>query len=112
MKDMHAWHDTGPYDADAPCCAHEPNDACTPAAAAAFLQFADWYRWPHILYYDRPDELMSVIDALLANATRRREISSAQKHFFARERRRAKGHVLVGLKRALDAAQRDRERDM
>lgn len=102
MRDPTAWYNPGPYDRDAPCCAHDPNDACDPEASAAWLQFADWYRWPHIQYYDEPSDLMSTIDALLANATRRNELSAAQKDFFRRERARAKGHVGVALQRALD----------
>lgn len=47
---------------------------------------------------------MAVIDTLLANATLRRETSAKQKAYFAGELERTKGHVLVGLKRAIDAA--------
>ena len=35
------WYSPTPHP-DAPCCAADPNDACTPAAAAQWLQFADW----------------------------------------------------------------------
>ena len=59
-------------------------------------------------YYDSPVDLMTTIDTLLANATRRREISSAQKAFFRAERARGLGHVQVALRRALDAAAEDR----
>lgn len=105
-RDTQLWHDAGPFESSAPCCAYEPNDACNARSVAAWLQFADWYRWPHVLYYDSPAQLMAVIDGLLANATRRRELSALQKAFFRRERRRAEGHVLAGLRRALDGRTR------
>jgi hypothetical protein len=105
MPDPKVWHAGAPGE-DAPCCAHEPNDACTPAASASWLQFADWYQWPHIVTYNTPEELVSTVGALLANASRRRETSAAQKAFFDRERSRMEGHVRIAMGRALDAAKR------
>ena len=55
------WYSAPPA-SDAPCCAHDPNDACTPAAAAAWLQLADWYQWPHISYFDSPEEARGALD--------------------------------------------------
>ena len=104
-RDGKAWHTPGPAEPNSPCCLHDPNDACTPEAAQAWLQFADWYQWPHIRYYDSPEDLMATIDALLANATLREETSAAQKAFFARELERTKGHVSISLRRAVDSAQ-------
>ena len=54
VKDNLAWFVAPPPSGDVPCCAAEPDDACTPAAAAKFLQFADWHQWPHITYFDTP----------------------------------------------------------
>lgn len=62
------------------------------------------YQWPHILYYDTPEQLIERIDTLLRNASLRREISAAQKAFFARERGRTEGHVRGALRRALEGA--------
>ena len=98
------WHRVRP-EPDAPCCSSEPNDACSAKAAADWLQFADWYSWPHIEYYDTPEELVVTIDLLLRNATLRTQISEAQKAFFAAEMRRTEGLVRAGLRRALDASQ-------
>ena len=96
------WYSPTPHP-NAPCCAADPNDACTPESASQWLQFADWYQWPHIVYYDTPEQLVERIETLLRNATLRREISAAQKAFFARERERTEGHVRGALRRALDA---------
>ena len=103
MRDVKAWYNAGPVDKGSPCCKHEPNDACTPRAVGRWLQFADWYTWPHVRYYDTPEELMRTIDVLIANASLRMEISGNMKAFFKKEKVRAKGHVLAALKRALDA---------
>ena len=40
------------------CCARDPNDACDASASAAWLQFADFYAWPHVLYYESPQQLL------------------------------------------------------
>jgi hypothetical protein len=101
-RDGKAWHVPGPATPTSPCCRDDPNDACTPKAAQAWLQFADWYQWPHIRYYDAPEDLMATIDELLANATLRRQISAAQKAYFAAELQRAKRHVSTSLRRATD----------
>ena len=47
---------------------------------------------------------MATIDTLLSNATKRNAISQEMKAFFRREAARAKGHVQVALRRALDAS--------
>lgn len=90
----------------APCCANEPNDACNSHAAGAWLQFADWYVWPHVQLYSTPEELVVIVDLLLRNATLRNEISAAQKAYFASEMRRTDGHVRVALHRALRATKK------
>ena len=92
----------------APCCANEPNDACNSRAAGAWLQFADWYVWPHVQLYSTPEELVVIVDLLLRNATLRNEISAAQKAYFASEMRRTDGHVRVALHRALSATKKTR----
>ncbi len=90
----------------APCCSNEPNDACNSRAAGAWLQFADWYVWPHVQLYSTPEELVVLVDLLVRNATLRNEISAAQKAYFASEMRRTEGHVRVAMHRALDATKR------
>lgn len=99
-----AWFSPEPSPSS-PCCAQDPNDACTPEAASAWLQFADFYQWPHLEYYDTPEELVVTVDILLRNATLRNLISAAQRRFFAIEMERTEGHVRAGLRRVLDAAQ-------
>jgi len=94
------WRDAHPQP-DAPCCANDPNDACDASAVAAWLQFADWYQWPHIGYFNTPDELHAMSRALLRNATRRHEISSAMRRYFQEERRRTLSHVARALSRAI-----------
>ena len=103
MSNPGSWYRTKPQ-ANAPCCSSEPNDACDAKAAAEWLQFSDWYNWPHIEYYDTPEELVVTVDVLLRNATLRAQISAAQKAFFASEMRRAEGHVRGSLHRAIKAA--------
>lgn len=92
----------------------EPNDACTPAAAAKWLQFAEWYQWPHVTYFDSPQELHAKVEQLLRDESARRTISDGAKAFFAAERERAAGHVRAALQRSLRvaparAAPRERE---
>eukprot|EP00965_Chrysotila_dentata_P012887 425421-Pleurochrysis_carterae.AAC.1 len=86
--------------ASAPCCQHDPNDACDTQSAAAWLQFADWYQWPHISYFDTPSELIAIVNALLANETRRFEISTSMRRFFEHERQRTEKHARSALVRA------------
>ena len=102
--DASEWYHSDRPDASTPCCDREPNDACDAEATASWLQFADWYTWPHIGYFDTPHDLVAKVDALLRNHSRRREISISQKRFFAQEMRRTEGHVSVALRRALGAA--------
>jgi len=102
MRGDGIWHRPQP-EPFSPCCSSEPNDACDAPAVAAWLQFADWYTWPHVEYYDTPEELVLTVDILLRNATLRQLISEAQRSFFASEMRRAEGHMRVGLRRVLDA---------
>ena len=104
VKDNLAWFIAPPPSGDVPCCATEPDDACTPAAAAKWLQFADWYQWPHITYFDTPQELFSKVEALLRNSSARHAISKSMKAFFSSERQRAAQHVRSGLQRSLQAA--------
>lgn len=101
------WHSPVPAPT-APCCASEPNDACDAKAAAAWMQFADWYVWPHVHYFDTPEQLAAIADALLRNSTRRRQTSRRMKAHFASEARRTEGHVRVALHRALQAAREAR----
>ena len=104
VKDDKAWFVAPPPSADVPCCASEPDDACSPAAAARWLQFADWYQWPHITTFDTPEDLFDKVDALMRDRARRQTISQGMKDFFAAERRRAGHHVRAALKRSLQAA--------
>ena len=60
--------------------------------------------WPHITTFESPDELIPLAHALLANATRRHEISRGMKRFFQEENARAIRHARVALHRALKAA--------
>ncbi|EOD14042.1 hypothetical protein EMIHUDRAFT_211980 [Emiliania huxleyi CCMP1516] len=114
IKDARAWFAAPPPSADVPCCASEPNDACTPAAAAQWLQFAEWYQWPHVTYFDSPQELHAKVEQLLRDESARRTISDGAKAFFAAERERTAGHVRAALQRSLRvaparAAPRERE---
>ena len=79
-------------------------DGCSPAAAARWLQFSDFYQWPHLLYYDTPADLMHTARALMANASWRHEVSARQKEFFRAERRRTAAHVGHALSRAISAS--------
>ena len=103
---------SAPAAPDAPCCAHDPDDACGPAAAAAWLRFADWYQWPHISYFDTPAELHATARALIANASRRREISARMKDFFRGESARRAAYARAALSRggALERAAARRAR--
>ena len=103
---------SAPAAPDAPCCAHDPDDACSPAAAAAWLRFVDWYQWPHISYFDTPDELHATARALIANASRRREISARMKDFFRGEsaRRAAYARAALSLSGAVERAAARRAR--
>ena len=104
VKDDKAWFVAPPPAGDVPCCASAPDDACNPAAAARWLQFADWYQWPHITTFDTPQDLFDKVDALLHDRAKRQTISRGMKDFFAAERHRAGDHVRVALKRSLQAA--------
>jgi len=99
------WH-AHPPKPDAPCCTNDPNDACDSHAAAAWLQFADWYVWPHIQYYSTPEELVAIVDKLAQNATLRNTISASQKAYFASEMQRTARHIRAALLRTLNAAGR------
>jgi hypothetical protein len=65
--------------------------------------------WPHVTTFDSVEELVHTARALLANRTRRLEISAGMKAFFRREHARAVGHARVALRRALRAAKEMRE---
>jgi len=92
----------------APCCEYEPNDGCSVNAAARWLQFADFYQWPGLLYYDTPVHLITLARSLASNETWRHTISKSQKRFFRREQARTEKHVRNGLSRALIAARQMR----
>lgn len=95
--------------ADPNGCAYDPNDACTPKASEAWLSFAEPYTWPHVATFDSTDELIGLARGLLANRTRRLELSRRMKAFFSREHARAVGHVRVAMHRAMRAAKQQRE---
>jgi hypothetical protein len=62
------------------------------------------YQWPHITYFDTPAELHAIARALLANSSRRHEISRRMRTFFRDERARLKVHVARALRASLAAA--------
>lgn len=100
--DQHAWFSTSATQG-ADGCAFDPNDACA-EALGEWLPLAEPYTWPHVTTFGSIAELLGVTRMLLSNATRRREISSRMKTFFADESERAAGHARVSLHRALQAA--------
>jgi hypothetical protein len=100
-RDARLWRTTESSSPDAPCCANDPNDACTVSAVSKWLQFADWYTWPHILYFETPADLLLQTNRLLSNSTLRNDLSKRQKAFFESELVRTKGHVLSALHIAL-----------
>ena len=109
--DMRAWYSppaTG-LPVDPRGCASDPNDACDEKASEAWLQFSEPYAWPHITTFDSTDELIPIAHALMANASRRHEISRGMKDFFKAENERAIRHARAGLQRALKAAAAQRK---
>lgn len=105
LQSKRTWHSPPPSD-NGPCCAHDPNDACDTTAAGRWLQFADWYQWPNVTYFDSVQELLELASSLRADVKRRLEISRAMKRHFAQERVRAEGHVRQALFRTQQAAMR------
>ena len=78
--------------------------AGTAEASARWLQFSDWYVWPHFEYFDTPEEAVQLAGLLLRNATRRHEVSRRMKAFFASETERTRPILGKALKDALRAA--------
>ena len=102
--DTRMWFTPAVLGADARGCHYDPNDACTPEASEAWLRFSEPYAWPHVTLFDSVEELVDVAAALLANRTRRREISDGMKAFVRAEHARALGHAHGALQRAMRAA--------
>jgi hypothetical protein len=110
--DAHTWWSLKPLPAVTPAggaharagCAYDPNDACDVNASAAWLQFAEFYTWPHVTYFDSLPELVALAFSLVGNVTRRHEISAGMKSFFAQEQARAVGHASGALRAARRAA--------
>jgi len=94
--------------ADANGCAADPNDACDEDAAHAWLQFSEPYAWPHVTLFDSIPQLIGLARHLMANATRRKEISDGMKAFVQAEHHRAMSHAQAGLLRAMRAVQEQR----
>jgi len=102
--DPHAWFTPAPLVArDAHSCSMDPNDGCE-EASAQWLQFAEPHNWPHVQTFDSIPMLLQLASTLLANATRRRELSDGMKAFVRQESERAAAHARVALHRALLAA--------
>ena len=78
LHTKHSWF-SPPVAAGAPCCAHDPNDSCDATAAARWLQFADWYQWPNVTYFDTLEQLLSSAALLMRDSKRRHAISRDMK---------------------------------
>jgi len=89
-------------EADARGCPYDPNDACSVEASEAWLRFSEPYSWPHITTFDSVEELITVAEALLANRTRRLELSDGMKAFVRAEHERALGHAHGALQRVME----------